>query len=50
VRQESLEKENDDLSQKPSTESRGYKPRPDKAGHQPEASLAWSEGDLGCEA
>ena len=30
-------------------ESRGWNPRPDKAGHQPEASLAWSEGDLGCD-
>jgi hypothetical protein len=30
--------------------TRGWKSRPAKAGHQPEPSVAWSEGDLGCEA
>ncbi len=31
-------------------QSSGLESHPAKVGHQPEASLAWCEGDLGCEA
>ena len=31
-------------------ESCGWKPRAEKGGRQPQPSLAWYEGNLGCEA